>query len=102
MSAPILIIVHARRDRAGKFDAEVGGERIVRASRVPFCDACRELLRRGHDPATRAVMRHAGSDTLALQAAIGRAATLMVEEGNRPRFARWRPFGEGEADLGTG
>jgi hypothetical protein len=93
---PILIIAHAQRDRRGRYAAEVAGEIIVPATRMPFLAACRELVRRGYDPTTRAVMRHAGSTTDSLSGPIGEAAKLTVRDsGWGPKFGPWR---EGEAD----
>src|SRR5262245_14697401 len=44
---------------------------IVVSSREPFLAACRELVRRGYDPTTRAVMQHASSANDSLHARIG-------------------------------
>jgi hypothetical protein len=75
-----------------RFEARVG-ERLLCVSRQPLLDAARLLIREGHDPATRLVMKHAGSTTTAMTTTVGIAARFTVEDGvrDRPRFRRWHP-----------
>jgi hypothetical protein len=88
---PLVIIVDPVGHR-GRSRAQLDGRVLVASSRTPFCDAARVLVAEGFDPATRIVMRHAGSATNALTATMGGAAQLTVEEGDRvPYFRRWRP-----------
>lgn len=59
-------------------------------------DAARALLAEGMDPATRLVMRHAGSPHDALASTIGTAAGLTVREGDSA--SKFRPY-ESAADI---
>jgi len=90
--AKILLTVEPDPGRPGWFTASVAGDdRLLARSRTPFLDAARELLGSGVDPATVLVMRHAGSTTESLRAAVGVAATLTVEESaHGPVFRRHR------------
>jgi hypothetical protein len=60
-------------------------------SRQPFLDGARELLKRGHDPATPYNMRHANSVTLSfVTTTIGHAAGLCAaEDGEGMRFRKF-------------
>jgi hypothetical protein len=88
---PLVIVVEPVGHR-GRFGARLEGRVLVASSRTPFCDAARVLLAEGVDPATRIVMRHAGSATDALSATVSGAAQLTVEDGDSPRFRKWRPL----------
>jgi len=67
------------------------GELQVESSRQPFMDAARVLIENGRDPGAVLVMKHAGTDAVALRARLGTAARLTVEEGDRiPRFRCWK------------
>jgi hypothetical protein len=48
--------------RAGRFGAYLDGESIC-VSHQPLLDGARELLRRGHDPASLLTTRHEGKIT---------------------------------------
>jgi hypothetical protein len=77
---------------AGKYRAVLDGTLLLEASRQPFLDGARELLKRGYDPATPYNMRHANSDVLSfVTTTIGDAADLTVDEA-RARFRKFRPF----------
>jgi hypothetical protein len=92
---PLVIVVEPVGHR-GRFRARLDGRVVVASSRTPFCDAARALLAEGIDPATRIVMRHAGSATDALTATVAVAAKLTVEDGDdSPRFRKWRPLLKG-------
>jgi hypothetical protein len=92
---PLVIVVEPVGHR-GRFGATLDGRVLVASSRTPFCDAARVLLAEGVDPATRIVMRHAGSATGALSATVSGAAQLTVEDGDdSPRFRKWRPLLKG-------
>jgi hypothetical protein len=86
------IVVHPVADKPAFFGARlVDGDRMFAPSRTPFCDAARQLLDLGCDPAAVLVMKHAGSAVESLRAAIGVAAALTVEESaHGPVFRRWR------------
>jgi hypothetical protein len=76
--------------RGQLFDATIDSRLIVTRSTQPLLDGCRVLIAEGVDPATRIVMRHAGSEIDALRSTVGAAARLMVGEGERaPIFRRW-------------
>jgi hypothetical protein len=88
-----LIIIVSSTKSAGHFQARLqrSNEVLVKNSRQPFLDAARVLVERGYDPSSLLVMKHAGRDTVALQALLGKAAKLTVEEGpNGPRFVAFR------------
>jgi hypothetical protein len=71
--------------------AETTNELLVGSSRHPFVDAARVLIKNGHDPHAVLLMKHAGSDIVALKAPLAKAAKLSVEEGpNGPRFVPFR------------
>ena len=97
-----VIVVTAARRRQKRAHPDVfdvciqGRDRIICSSRQPFVDAARVMLNEGlAAPEDRLVMRHAGSDTGSLSAAVAIAAKLSVEErakGWGPVFVRWKPF----------
>jgi hypothetical protein len=88
----VRLVIVTPNGAPGHYDAVVDGELMVRASRVPFCDAARVLLERGVDGNSWLVMRHAGSETDSLRGKVGVAAKLTVAEGERdsPRFRLWK------------
>jgi hypothetical protein len=92
----------ASRNYAARLE---GSDDILCVSRTPFLTAARELLKRGRDPSTLIVMRHAGSSTDCLRARLGGAAKLSVkeEDGRPPRFVLWneRDLGQGSARTAT-
>jgi hypothetical protein len=92
------IIVAAIPTRPGYYTARCDGRLLCR-SRQPLLDAARELLASGYPADTIIVMRHAGTEVVAMTSTIGTVARLTVsEEANRPpRFKRWKP-----RDLGEG
>ena len=75
------------------------------SGRTPFLTGARELLKRGYDPSTIIVMRHAGSSTDGFRARLEAAAKLSVKEenGRPPRFVLWneRDLGQGSARTAT-
>jgi hypothetical protein len=78
---------------AGHFQARLqqSNEVLVKNSRQPFLDAARVLMEKGYDPNALLVMKHLGSDTIALRAPLGKAARLTIEEGpHGPRFVGLR------------
>jgi hypothetical protein len=92
-SVPTVILVSPIRTSPGRFQArlESTDELLVGSSRQPFVDAARVLVGKGYNPASTLEMRHAGSDTVALRAPLGKAAKLTVEEGpHGPRFVSFR------------
>jgi hypothetical protein len=76
------------------------GAMLVKACRVPLCDAARALIGFGVDPHRIVAMRHEGSTAISLSAQVGIAAALSVEDDalGRSRFIRWPgPRGSGAA-----
>jgi hypothetical protein len=94
----LCLIVTPHRNKQGRrhpnrFDAMLEGEtEVLCTSSQPFLDGARKLLARGHSPQTILVMRHAGSDDVALRGSLGAAAKLTVDEHNGTVFAKWKPF----------
>jgi hypothetical protein len=85
-----IIVKPEKRDR---FTAWLQGEQTpLCVSRQPFLDGARKLLDGGHDPRTILIMRHAGSDDVALRGWSAAAAKLTVDEHNGTVFAKWKPF----------
>jgi hypothetical protein len=96
--ADTIIITVAPAPR-GAFDAWVRESHICR-SRTPFLTGARVLLANGTPPDTVLLMRHAGSDMIALRSTVGAAAALSVGEGDRlPTFRPFEPFNR-RADPG--
>jgi hypothetical protein len=78
----------------------LGGRKIVAASRTPLLAAARILLAEGMPPATVIEMRRTGAVTWDLRAPIGVAAGLDVREGPYgPKFVRYREPHEGAVDC---
>ena len=81
--------------RAQLFNGTAAGPEVVTGSSQPLLDGARVLLAEGVDPATRIVMRDAGSVVDDLRSAVGAAVWLIVEEGERPplfRLRLWQPL----------
>ncbi len=79
----------------GRYDAYLApGDRIVTASRIPFLDAARALLKLGVPPEARFTLRHEGSATNSLTGTVGEAARWAVEERDQGsvRFVPWKAF----------
>jgi hypothetical protein len=102
-TAPVVLVVSpslnvdgrkAYSTRGQLFDGKVDGRFVVERSTMPFCDGARVLLAEGVDPATKLVMRHAGSVADALRSTIGAAAGLTVADdtGGKPVFRKWSPY----------
>jgi hypothetical protein len=66
---------------------------LVRSSATPFCAAARALLSLGHNPSHRLVMRHKGSEAIALASMLGTAAQLTVNDNTygMPKLRRLKP-----------
>jgi hypothetical protein len=91
--SPALVIVVSSTKSAGHFQAKLQhtDEVLVKNSRQPFLDAARVLVEKGYDPNVLLVMKHLGSEIIALRAPLGKAAKLTVEEGpHGPRFVAFR------------
>jgi hypothetical protein len=89
----LVIVVSPIGTSPGYFEARLAttNELLVKCSRQPFLDAARMLIDNGHDPNAVLLMKHAGSDIVALKAPLAKAAKLGVEEGpNGPRFVPFR------------
>jgi hypothetical protein len=89
----LVIIVSPIKISPGYFQARLKttNELLVGSSRQPFLDAARVLIKNGRDPYAVLLMKHAGSDIVALKAPLAKAAKLGVEEGpNGPRFVPFR------------
>jgi len=98
----VIVVTPSRATNAepipGYFDARVeGSDQILVTSRQPFLNAARALIAMGCDPSAMLIMRHEGRGDPALQAPIGLAARLTVDEERKrsPRFKRWKPFHAG-------
>jgi hypothetical protein len=92
-ASPTLVIIVSPTKSAGHFQAKLQhtDEVLVQNSRQPFLDGARVLVLRGYDPGVLLVMKHLGSDLVALRAPLGKAAKLTVEEGpHGPRFVPFR------------
>jgi hypothetical protein len=84
----------------GIFSAVTNGKLAVLSSRLPFCDAARQLVRDGADSNSWAICRHAGSTVESFRSKLCVLAGLTVEDDRlgRPKFRRWRgPRGNGAA-----
>jgi hypothetical protein len=89
----LFIVVAPIKSKPGYFEARLGptNELLVKSSRQPFLDAARVLIEKCNDPHSMLVMKHLGSDIVALKAPLAKAAKLGVEEGpNGPRFVPFR------------
>jgi hypothetical protein len=89
---PVVIVASSTKS-AGHFQAKLQytDQVLVQKSRQPFLDAARVLVEKGYDPNVLLVMKHLGSDIIALRAPLGKAAKLTVEEGpHGPRFVAFR------------
>jgi len=102
-ATPIVLIVSPSLNEDGRkaystrgqlFDGAIDRRSIVKRSTTPFCDAARVLLADGIDPATKLVMRHAGSAADALRSSVGVAAGLTVADDNGGKliFRKWAPY----------
>jgi hypothetical protein len=88
---PLTITLVVSPVAPGCFEARLDGDCIVASSRTPFCDAARKLIDLGYDRAAILVMKHAGTEIVALRAPLLKAAKLNVEEGPYgPRFVAFR------------
>jgi hypothetical protein len=106
----VILTVSPSRDAEGRkayskrgqlFDAMVDGQVIVERSTTPFCDAARRLVDLGHDGNATLVMKHAGSDVVALKGRLSIAAGLSVtEKDGPPKFRRWEPHVRGTPSTG--
>jgi hypothetical protein len=72
--SPVVIVVSSTKS-AGHFQAKLQhtDEVLVQNSRQPFVDAARVLVEKGYDPNVLLVMKHEGSDIVALRAPLGKA-----------------------------
>jgi hypothetical protein len=86
------VIVTMPSGRPGLFVAMCGNTQLCDATRQPFLDGCRELLRNGAAGSDLAVLRHAGSSTDSLRSAVSVAARVTTEEtgSGPPRFRAFR------------
>ena len=75
LASPLVIVVSSTKS-AGHFQARLqqSNEVLVKNSRQPFLDGARVLVERGCDPSSLLVMKHLGSDIVALRAPLGKAA----------------------------
>jgi hypothetical protein len=90
-----MIMVTPTARRPGHYDARLeDGCVVVQASRLPFLDAARALIKRGADPSIIFEMWHQGAAHPSLRAQLAHAAKLAVEErnigGKPPRFVPYR------------
>lgn len=81
-------IVFVPADKPGTYWPMFDGERLTKATKQPFFDAARALLKRGLLPDTSMVSRHTGSNVIALQSTVGEAARWSVSEPDRGKAKR--------------
>ena len=81
-------------DGSGRYTAILGNHPVARRTRTPFYSAARALLKEGVPAAAPLIMRHRGSDTVALQGTVGGAAKWTVRERDDdiPRVVPYRTF----------
>src|SRR5258706_8294696 len=92
----VVIVVSPSTNAAGQrsyskrgplFDGRVDGRLVVERSPAPFCDGARRLVEFGHDSNATLVMKHAGSNAVALSGKLSIAAGLTVrEDRGAPQF----------------
>lgn len=88
----IVLVIAERARRDGKYTAHYDGRLVVEDVKEPFLDGARVLLSWGLDPSARYVMRRSPHGPDALVSTLGKAAGLMVAEGElKPRFVPWAP-----------
>jgi hypothetical protein len=94
---------------AGRFDAHLGDRVLVRASRQPFLDGARALLREGYPPGIIIEAWRSGGSSWDLRSTIAAAAKLDVKEGpcrfvfhQEPRPERPRVRQNSKPDLCPG
>jgi hypothetical protein len=88
----IVLVIAERARRDGKYTAYHDGRLIVEGSKQPFLESARLLLAQGLDPGARYVMRRSPDGPDALVSTLGKAAGLMIAEGElKPRFVPWTP-----------
>lgn len=66
------------------------GEKLTQATRQPFFDSARSLLKLGVDPEAVLVARHAGSKIEAMRSTVGEAAKWSCWEADRGRIGKTR------------
>jgi len=96
---PVVLIVSPSRNADGRraysgrgqlFDGKVNGQVVVERSPTPFSDGARRLVEFGHDGNATLVMKHAGSNVVALSGKLSIAAGLTVREDRGvPQFVRY-------------
>jgi hypothetical protein len=98
--AQLVIVVTPVSGRAGVFAASLEGTQTVLCkSRTPLLEAARVLIAAGYHPRIRLKMRHCGAEHFALEAKLGDAAGLVVEESaHGPKFRCWRKVGANAAE----
>src|SRR5262245_5487554 len=76
----------------GIVSAATHGKIAVLSSRLPFCDADRQLLREGADSNSWVICLHAGSTIKSFRSKLCVLTGLTVEDDRlgRPKFRRWR------------
>jgi hypothetical protein len=87
----IAVIAAPVPSRPGFFEARLAGRVLCSATRTPFCDSARELIKLGFAEDALLVMRHTGADHDALRGRLGTVARLTVSDDTqgRPKFRRW-------------
>lgn len=88
----MILVIEETGKRRNLFRASVEGfGEIIASSRQPLLDGCRELVKRGVEPATPITMRYSKDSIDCLTSTVGEAARLMVSEAGGS--AKFRVFG---------
>jgi hypothetical protein len=89
----MIVLEIQEKNRSGKFDGWIDGEKIISAAYAPFFSCARRLMSRGVDPGTILLMRHKETGTDSLRAPVGAAAKLGVGDNRSgtPIFRAYRP-----------
>jgi hypothetical protein len=91
-----VITITVRPLGRGRFSAHLNERLLVEGSRIPLFCAARVLQSEGLPADTILVMKHAGSDTIALRGRLSILAGLTVHEGDRNglRITKYRTIYE--------
>jgi len=89
-------------DKPGRYEVMIEGSgTLLGATRLPFYESARELLRRGFNPEAGIAFRHDGSATISMRSSIEQAANLTVDDDSsgRPKVRAFRGSQSHHVDL---